>query len=78
VKYYPVWPEQGKRWVESTLASDGLESGIRTITRVMADDSSGHMGTKAFSRGDKDAITRFLLSNDDFLTAARKNFAGSE
>merc|ERR1712173_221335 len=67
LNYYPYWPETGKSWARSTIASHGNEKGIATITHVLTQDSTGHMGTKSFTKEQQKEIAEVLLADAKYM-----------
>lgn len=61
VEALPKWPAPGRQWASQVVTSQGLEQGIVTVVHALAEDATGHFGTKHFSKEVQQAIAEATL-----------------
>ncbi|CAK0850309.1 unnamed protein product [Prorocentrum cordatum] len=72
VEALPKWPAAGRQWASQVVTSQGLEQGIVTITHTLAEDKTGHFGTKHFSKEVQQVIAEAALGDEKYMETARK------
>merc|ERR1712176_747970 len=76
VKYFPSWPKEAQVWVKGIMKDhkNNPDDGIAAITKVLVDDDGNYQNTKTFTSKEKKEIVDYLLSNETYMEAARKQF----
>merc|ERR1712174_109258 len=76
VNYLPDWPADGKDWAKSIMNDNknDPDEGIAEIMKVMVNDDGNYQNTKTFDTNEKKEIVEYLLNNEAFMEAARKQF----
>mmetsp|Transcript_21099 Transcript_21099/g.36288 ORF Transcript_21099/g.36288 Transcript_21099/m.36288 type:complete len:448 (-) Transcript_21099:1349-2692(-) len=70
--FFSQWPSFAKTGVEKQLKGKSERVGAEIITKIIVDDSTGHLKMKKFKADQKKAILDACLANEEYMNTVRK------